>query len=134
MLLQNKINSESCLCGSDQDYQHCCFLFHNEDSYPETAEQLMRSRYVAYAKQLTPYLLKTWHSAERPDSLTFDKGVVWTKLMIDGKKKGRKKDREGWVAFTAFYKIKFENRQLREKSFFSRDENNHWCYVNGTFF
>ncbi|MDQ7032000.1 MAG: YchJ family metal-binding protein, partial [Desulfonauticus sp.] len=92
-----------------------------------------RSRYVAYAKQLAPYLLKTWHRAERPSQLDFNKGIVWRKLVINEKQRGRKKDRKGWVAFTACYQISFENQQIREKSFFSRDENDHWCYVNGTF-
>ncbi|MCF6298582.1 MAG: hypothetical protein L3J01_01735 [Thiomicrorhabdus sp.] len=131
MLLSNESLQESCLCGSKQPYHTCCFPFHNGDSAPETAEQLMRSRYVAYAKKLAPYLLQTWCSTERPEQIEFDQAIMWTGLIINDKKKGRKKDREGWVVFTAFYQDLFKSHSLREKSFFSRDEKGHWYYVKG---
>ena len=136
MLSCNKSRQDSCLCGSGEAYHHCCFPFHNGDSYPETAEQLMRSRYVAYAKQLAPYLLQTWCLENRPDSIEFDQNIIWTKLTIQSKKKGRKKDRDGWVTFTATYQVnplEFKPLVLKEKSIFSRDKNKHWCYVSGTF-
>ncbi|VAW43883.1 hypothetical protein MNBD_GAMMA04-1816 [hydrothermal vent metagenome] len=137
MLLSNNHIQSSCLCGSEQSYANCCFPFHNGDDYPETAEQLMRSRYVAYAKQLAPYLLQTWYFENRPMSLVFDQSLVWTKLIVESTKKGGKKDRKGWVTFTATYQIDsldFQPLSLREKSIFLRDQNNHWCYVSGTCF
>ena len=133
MLLLNESLQANCLCGSGQSYHACCFPFHNGDKFPETAEQLMRSRYVAYVKQITPYLLQTWCVTERPKTIEFDPVIRWTGLTIQGKKKGRKKDPEGWVTFTANYQIEFEPLQLKEKSFFTRDSKNHWRYVNGQF-
>ncbi len=114
-------------------YHHCCLPFHNRECYPETAEQLMKSRYVAYAKQLTPYLLHTWCATTRPENITFDPEIVWTKLTIHSKKKGRKKDCEGWVNFSAVYEAGFKCLELKENSFFVRDQDHHWCYVSGTF-
>ena len=122
---------EVCLCGSETIYKNCCQPFHNKQSYPETAEQLMRSRYVAYALQLKSYLQETWHISTRPKELSFDPESSWTKLMINGRKKGRKKDSEGWVTFTAFYQVGLESNQLQEKSYFIRDSDQHWCYVDG---
>ncbi len=88
MPLLNEPLQVSCLCGSEQPYHRCCFPFHNGEVFPETAEQLMRSRYVAYAKQLAPYLLQTWCAAERPKTIEFDPTIRWTGLTIEGKKKG----------------------------------------------
>jgi SEC-C motif-containing protein len=134
VLLPNKSLQIDCLCGSAQTYDICCFPFHNGESTPETAEKLMRSRYVAYAKQLAPYLLQTWCATERPDQIEFDPTIRWKELTIQSKKKGRKKDREGWVTFTATYQVGFECLLLKEKSFFSRDKDHHWCYVSGVLF
>ena len=122
---------EACLCGSGLAYQACCYPYHSQTAYPETAEQLMRSRYVAYAKQLEPYLVSTWQKGHRPESFDFDGNLYWQKLVINGKKKGRKRDQEGWVTFTAFYRVGLDEYQFQEKSYFRRDENHHWCYVEG---
>lgn len=93
----------------------------------------MRSRYVAYVKQLSPYLLQTWCLKNRPENIEFDPNIIWKKLTIHSKKKGRKKDREGWVSFSAIYEVSFKGLLLKEKSFFLRDQDNHWCYVSGLF-
>ncbi|MCF6344991.1 MAG: hypothetical protein L3J00_00820 [Thiomicrorhabdus sp.] len=133
MLLEHELPQTTCLCGSEKPYHQCCFPFHSGERYPETAEQLMRSRYVAYVKQLSPYLLQTWCLKNRPENIEFDPNIIWKKLTIHSKKKGRKKDREGWVSFSATYEVSFKGLLLKEKSFFLRDQDNHWCYVSGLF-
>lgn len=40
--------SEDCPCQSGHQYADCCGKFHLREAFPETAEQLMRSRYTAY--------------------------------------------------------------------------------------
>jgi len=111
----------------------CCQPYHLTNSYPETAEQLMRSRYVAYAMQLKPYLFVTWAEVTRPAEIEFENGLSWQSLTIVSTKKGRKKDRQGWVTFTADYQVGLERGSMTEKSHFIRDEEGHWVYVDGTF-
>ena len=48
----------SCPCGSER-YAECCQPLHLGIKKAETAEQLMRSRYSAFAKQEIEYIVKT---------------------------------------------------------------------------
>jgi len=43
-----------------------------------TAEQLMRSRYSAFVKGLTSYLVFSWHPRHCPPDLVLDRGQIWT--------------------------------------------------------
>lgn len=49
----------ACNCQSGKNYKECCEPFHLEAKIPETAEQLMRSRYSAYTLVNIPYIVKT---------------------------------------------------------------------------
>jgi SEC-C motif-containing protein len=122
-----------CPCGSNVKYVDCCFGFHDKRSYPQTAEQLMRSRYSAYVLHLKSYLLETWAISTRPGQLEFENGLSWQSLTINSLKKGRLKDQQGWVTFTACYQIGFDQLSFQEKSYFNRDSNGQWCYVDGLF-
>lgn len=127
------MQSELCPCDSGLAYHGCCAPFHHQQAIPETAEQLMRSRYSAYKMQLSSYLLETWACEHAPEHIEFDSDLVWQQLRINGKKKGRKKDLEGWVTFTASYSLKqMPNRlfQMQEKSYFIK-EDGRWYYVTG---
>lgn len=129
----NNVNDSLCLCGSGHSYGHCCLAFHTGKSHPETAEQLMRSRYTAYALHLKNYLLETWAVATRPGEFEFENGLAWRSLIINRCQKGQLRDKQGWVSFTAFYQVGLDRAQLQEKSFFIRDAQGHWCYVDGEF-
>lgn len=48
----------SCPCGSEL-YRECCQLLHLGQKKAESAAQLMRSRYSAFAKQEIDYIVKT---------------------------------------------------------------------------
>lgn len=50
-----------CPCGTLRPYGQCCAPFHHNKARPKTAEELMRSRYSAYAKGLTHYIMDTTH-------------------------------------------------------------------------
>ncbi len=68
---------------------------------PETAEQLMRSRYTAFTQANEPYLLATWHESTRPVALGFDadEPVTWLRLRVDKVEAGvmRRMMAGGWV-------------------------------------
>ncbi|GGD53204.1 YchJ family protein [Lacimicrobium alkaliphilum] len=48
-----------CDCGEQRDYQDCCGALHRGESQADTAEQLMRSRYTAFARGHVDYLVMT---------------------------------------------------------------------------
>lgn len=52
------ISSPNCPCGQGQ-YAACCQPLHLKKQFAETAEQLMRSRYSAFALQQIDYILET---------------------------------------------------------------------------
>lgn len=131
MQVLNKINPlADCDCGTGQLYRDCCQPFHQGLALPETAEKLMRSRYVAFKHQLNDHLLKTWAEQTRPDQIEPTPGLVWTRLTINGRKKGRKKDQEGWVTFVAFYQLDGIEGMLHEKSHFLKIDG-RWFYLDG---
>ena len=49
----------ACPCQSNKSYEDCCGRFHTHAQFPETAEQLMRSRYTAYVLKNVPYIVDT---------------------------------------------------------------------------
>ena len=48
-----------CPCQSNKSYGDCCGCFHTHTQFPETAEQLMRSRYAAYVLKNVSYIVET---------------------------------------------------------------------------
>jgi SEC-C motif-containing protein len=120
-----------CLCGSKKPYQTCCHTFHVGAKTPETAEQLMRSRFTAYALHLEDYLLNTWAKSTRPGRFSFEEDLQWIKLKIIKTKQGKAGDEEGTVLFKAFYQSGEQKGHMTEKSRFERDENQQWVYVDG---
>ena len=54
-----------CPCGTKKTYQECCAPFH-QGALPKKAEELMRARYSAYAKNLPLFIIKTTHPSN-PD-------------------------------------------------------------------
>ncbi|BBP45974.1 UPF0225 protein [Thiosulfatimonas sediminis] len=130
----NEINL--CPCNSGKLYVDCCQPLHLNAQNALTAEQLMRSRYCAFVLHDADYLLRTWHPRTRPQTIEFEKNIVWTGLNINGRKQGRKKDQQGWVTFVAHYRVVDleeppQTGHLHETSFFSRDSAGHWYYEDG---
>ena len=118
---------EVCPCESGRAYTDCCAKFIEAGQQPETAEQLMRSRYSAYVLQREDYLLRTWHASTRPLELNLDK-VQWLGLQLRCTQAGSVTDREGVVEFVARYKRQGRAERLHETSRFVRDEG-QWFYV-----
>lgn len=121
----------SCLCGSKIEYSLCCEPFHKKIISPQTAESLMRSRFTAYAKQNETYLLETWDSKKRPETIDFSKEeAIWTKLDILKTKKGTKKDTKGLVEFKAYYTLDNDAYVMKEMSRFIK-VTGKWYYLEG---
>lgn len=90
----------------------------------------MRSRYVAYALGLEPYLLATWHATTRPASLNLgeEPRLHWMGLAI--KRHELQDNNNAIVEFIARYKIGGRAYRLHETSRFVR-ENGCWFYIDG---
>jgi len=121
-----------CPCNSGQTFINCCGQFHSGQSIPETAEQLMRSRYTAYVNCNADYLLETLHPEKHTPSITEElkesfKGIVWSGLQIHELSDGGVDDETGTVSFHAFYESSEGKFRMDEKSFFSKISG-RWYY------
>lgn len=152
-----KASALACPCGGG-DYSACCGRFlaavqagtPGTDAtsgslpkplshrLPETALELMRSRYTAYALSDVNYLLASWHPTTRPAA----------QALTQEFQRGPKQDAPRWlgleirrhlpagdtalVEFVARYKLAGRAHRLHEVSNFVR-EDGRWLYVEGTF-
>ncbi|RKT44809.1 YchJ family protein [Thiocapsa rosea] len=121
---------DRCPCGATVDYAACCGRYLDSGLFADTAEVLMRSRYVAYVRGRTDYLLCTWHPSTRPRTLELEaEPVRWIGLQVRRVEAGGIGDRDGIVEFVARYKIGGRAHRLHETSRFVH-EDGRWFYVN----
>ena len=123
----------TCPCGKKRRLDECCGRFLSGAAEAKTAEQLMRSRYSAYALGgYGEYLLRTWFpatvgelSAPELDQKTLD----WQRLEILNK--SQHGDR-ATVEFKAWYQAPdaAEPSAMHEVSEFTRVRG-RWYYVGG---
>ncbi len=124
-------SSTPCLCGSGLEYQQCCAPLHSGEKSALSAEQLMRSRFTAYALRNKEYLLSSWDAATRPEKIDFAQDDVdWRRLEIVSSKKGGPRDNRGVVEFKAYYQLDGEQHVMREISRFKKTAG-HWYYLDG---
>lgn len=119
-------------------YESCCEPLHREKQRAATAEQLMRSRYSAFALAEVDYLIAT-----HPDSLTpllqrrkelrkNCREVRWLGLKIKAVEAGGVDDLEGTVTFEAIFGAGGQRNVMTETSLFQRrdgDLKGHWLYI-----
>lgn len=120
----------ACPCGSGERYDVCCGALHAGTRRAATAEELMRSRYSAFAAGDADYLSRTWHPGTRPGSLDLDPGQRWTGLEVLATEAGGPDDTKGVVEFRAYYEVRGEPGALHEVSRFLR-VGGAWVYVRG---
>lgn len=117
-----------CPCLSGETYAACCGPLHAGTATAATAEQLMRSRYSAFAVGDAAYLRATWHPSTRPADLDLDPAVRWSRLDVLATSGGGPFDRAGTVEFRAHHR--HPTGSLHEVSRFTR-EGGRWLYVDG---
>ena len=121
-------DSGPCPCGGGE-YSRCCGPLHRRERRAETAEQLMRSRYSAFAKGEVDYLLHSHDPTESRRALRQAcRQTRWLGLRVLRVTGGGLKDREGTVQFEA----RFHGGVLKETSLFHRrdgDVDGDWFYV-----
>ncbi|MFV0372856.1 YchJ family protein [Microbacterium sp.] len=118
-----------CPCGSGGTVGSCCGPV--LDGTPAaTAEQLMRSRFTAFALGDRTHLEATWHPATRPDVVQLDPDLRWRRLTIHGGHGGGPGDPDARVVFTAdwVHCVTGRTGALHEDSRFVRRAG-RWWYV-----
>ncbi|MGY1856061.1 YchJ family protein [Modestobacter sp. SYSU DS0290] len=119
-----------CPCDSLLPYAECCGRLHDGTAPAATAEQLMRSRYSAFAVGDPAYLLATWHSTTRPRTIELDPDVRWTGLEVLRTTGGGLLAAEGTVEFRASHVVDGVPGSQHEDSRFTR-EDGAWRYLDG---
>ncbi len=131
----NSLDNNACLCGSQQNYKNCCEPLLLGDKQAETPEQLMRSRFTAYAQKNARYIYQTYASekqAENPvkEIKEFATSCRFISLsVIDTNNDG---DR-GVVEFKANYFYQNLYCELHERSQFIKEQD-QWRYLDGIIF
>ncbi|AYF73871.1 hypothetical protein D7D52_08340 [Nocardia yunnanensis] len=121
---------ENCPCGLPAAYVDCCGRLHRGEVTAGTAEQVMRSRFSAFAVRDEAYLLRSWDPETRPADVDFDPAMRWERLEILGTTGGGMFHTEGTVEFRAHYRVRGAAGELHERSRFRRDRG-AWVYLDG---
>ena len=126
-------DQSSCPCGG-RSYGLCCRPLHRGERRASSAEQLMRSRYSAFARREVDYLLATHHEPDVPAQQRRRalerscRQTRWLGLTIISVSGGGPGDLEGTVRFEACYR----GGVLKETSLFARrdgDPAGDWLYI-----
>jgi SEC-C motif-containing protein len=125
--------ADSCICGRRKTFELCCGRFLIAGQLAKTPEQLMRSRYAAYALGgYGDYLLATWFaataSALSAEALS-EKTLDWQRLeVLSSQQNGDKAE----VEFRAYYRQPDQPglQTMHEISVFQRSAG-RWFYVGG---
>lgn len=125
----------ACNCQSGKEYADCCQPFHLYNIYPETAEQLMRSRYSAYTLVDIPYIVATTLPAQQNllDQQSMKKWgetTQWAGLNIIKHIPNLSKIHSS-VEFKAFFETENGLQTHHENSLFVKVEN-RWYFVDPT--
>ncbi|AUG75085.1 hypothetical protein CFP65_0101 [Kitasatospora sp. MMS16-BH015] len=118
-----------CPCGLLAAYGDCCARLHRGDLAASSAEQLMRSRFSAFAARDEAYLLRSWHPDTRPPAVDFDPRLSWVGLEILATTEGGPFHEAGTVEFRAHYREGGRDGVMQENSRFLRHEG-AWVYVD----
>jgi SEC-C motif-containing protein len=130
-----KVRDESsalCGCGSGRPGASCCTPIIAGERPAESAKQLMRSRFVAYASGQIDYLLASWHSSSCPPQLQLPTDLCWRRLQVlSTEPAGSSADADSaWVEFRAVYQQQGMVGFMHERSRFVR-EDGAWRYIDG---
>ncbi|WP_076419125.1 YchJ family protein [Colwellia sp. UCD-KL20] len=124
-----------CPCGSNTEYKKCCEPLILKKINAESPEQLMRSRYSAYALKHSEYIYETYSNASKKlqslkDIAIWAKQTDWLNLRILNTSE-YEHNSTPTVTFEALYKNNGIFYKMSEKSAFIKEEG-FWRYVDGS--
>lgn len=127
-----------CPCGLEKIFENCCYQLITGISKANSPEQLMRSRYTAYATNNAKYIHHTYSQKNQKEHSIDDieqwaQQTRWLKLVIHKVSSFNEKqnsDELAQVEFSAFYLYQGKINHMRECSnfIFEADE---WRYHDG---
>jgi SEC-C motif-containing protein len=131
------VTKNDCPCFSGLRYAACCGPLHEGKRIADTPEQLMRSRYAAFARGLGSYLIATL-TTDHPDRAEDQRALLLalsrakeTQRFLGLKIMDTKVDRDhGEVTFHARIFERGVDRSFTERSEFVK-ENGAWRYASG---
>jgi SEC-C motif domain protein len=124
-----------CPCGSNVEYESCCLPVIVGQQKAATAEQLMRSRYSAYAMKEIGYILTSLHPDHRVDydesrSKAWAESATWHGIKIVRTVAGGVDDSKGQVEFVVSYTENGLKQEYHELSSFEKKDG-IWYFVSG---
>lgn len=125
------MSTDKCHCGTLQSFEKCCGPIISKSVKAISAEELMRSRYSAYATHNAAYLVATTVPHTRAlhpfdDILQWAKSNTWLGLEII-------ESTPTIVEFKAYYKDAYIKSHIHHERSTFVNENGDWFYVNGVF-
>ncbi|MBT9588953.1 YchJ family protein [bacterium] len=125
---------EICPCGNSRPLEACCQPYLTGQSRPETAEQLMRSRYTAYATGAIDYIVETEFEPDREVIENWASTTRFVQLRVLDREAGGPDDESGTVTFEADFEGLAKSSRgpgtHRETSQF-RKEDGRWLFLRG---
>jgi len=125
----------TCPCGKGESYESCCRRFIRGEAEPESAEELMRARYSAYALGEVDFIVRshdpaTSNQVDRKSTELWSKQSKWLGFELVSIEGGTAFDQDGTIEFVARYKIRGVTVEHRERARF-RKHNGRWFFVDG---
>jgi SEC-C motif-containing protein len=122
-----------CPCGSGAPFTSCCRQIINGGRESQTAEELMRARYTAFATGAIDFIVASTHSRTRgetdiQDIREWSQTSTWRGLQILDTK--LLSDDHAYVSFEAQFTQAGKDQIHKEKALFER-ENGNWRFVTG---
>lgn len=127
--------TDLCSCGTEKSYAECCEPVLKGLSIPESAVDLMRSRYTAFVKHDIDYLMKSVSPArkkdfDRKDIEEWSRNTAWAGLEIVSAEKGGPGDETGQVEFIAKFREEEEIKKHHELASFVKIKG-AWYFDDG---
>ena len=125
--------NQICPCTSGSRFADCCEPVISGERQSQTAEELMRARYSAFATGAIDFIVASTHSTTRaeidiPYITDWSQNSTWRGLqIIETKSIG---DNKAYVSFEANFTQAGKDQNHREKSLFER-EHGEWRFVTG---
>ncbi len=118
--------NKKCFCGTTKSFSACCQPFINKEKLPQTPEQLMRSRFSAYATGNGQYIYDTYAKSSQVSQSVkelneWSEACKWIALQIHSINNNdviENESAEQFVEFSAFYIADGVLCELRENSRF----------------
>ena len=112
-------------------WSECCGPFVDGGQLAPSCEQLMRSRYSAFATGNADHLWRTWHPTTRPVEIGDLRDARWVKLDVLARTGGDPASDAGTVDFVAhFFTADDVRGEVREHARFAKRAG-RWFYVDG---